>query len=134
MYQFVRYLGGHRERVPWFTAGQVLNLSDLEGTAFATGLEEELSLDEEQVALTPGGGSVSLLPGETPRFLALDEQGFYEVRHPGTDPARPFTVALNVEVAGSELAAMDPAELAASVSPRGWTPRLGPQACYPRKI
>ena len=134
MHQLVRYLGGHRERVPWFTAGQVLDLSDPEGTAFATGLEEELSLDEEQVALTPGGGSVSLLPGETPRFLALDEQGFYEVRHPGTDPARPFTVAVNVEVAESELAAMDPAELAASVSPREADTEAGAAGLLPTEV
>ena len=118
MHQVVRYLGGHRERVPWFAAGQVLDLADPEGSAFATGLDEEFALDVEQVALTPGGGSVSLPAGAATRFLALNEQGFYQVRQPGSDPTRPFTVAVNVDVAESELEAMDPSELAGSISPR----------------
>ena len=134
VHQLVRYLGGHRERVPWFSAGQVLDLSDPEGSAFATGLEEELSLDDEQVALTPGGGSVSLPSGETTRFLALEEQGFYEVRQPGADPARPFTVAVNVEVAESELEAMDPTELAGSVSPREADTEAGTAGLLPAEI
>ena len=53
-----------------------------------------------------------------PRVLELEEQGFYPVRPPGTNPERPLTVAVNVDVAESELEAMDPAELAASVAPR----------------
>ncbi len=118
IHQIVRYLGGHREQIPSYSVGQVLDLSDPEGAVFALGFEEELSLDEEQVVLTPGGGSVSLPAVETPRFLGLTERGFYEVRPPGSDPDRPFTVAANVDVAESELEAMDPSELAGAVSAR----------------
>ena len=52
------------------------------------------------------------------RFLELEEQGFYEVRPPGTNPERPFAVAVNVDVTESELETMDPTELAAAVAPR----------------
>ena len=72
----------------------------------------------DQVALTPGGGSVTLPATVGPRFLELEEQGFYEVRPPGTNPERPFAVAVNVDVTESELEAMDPVELAAAVAPR----------------
>ncbi len=134
MHQLVRYLGGHRERVPWFSAGQVLDLSDPEGTAFASGAEQELSLSEEQVALTPKGGSLVLPPGEAPRFLALDEQGFYQVRPPGSDPARPFTVAVNVEVAESELESVDPTELASSVAAREADSATGTAGLLPTEV
>ena len=50
--------------------------------------------------------------------MELKEQGFYEVRQPGTNPERPFAVAVNVDVTESELEAMDPTELAAAVAPR----------------
>lgn len=134
MHQLVRYLGGHRERVPWFSAGQVLDLSDPEGAAFASGGGQALSLGGEQVALTPRGGSVSLPPGEAPRFLALDEQGFYQVRPPGADPARPFTVAVNVEVAESELEAMDPTELASAVTTREADSETGVAGLLPAEV
>lgn len=114
MHQVARYLGGYVERAPWLTVGQVLDLSDPETLAF----EDELAMDKEQIALTPGGGTVSLPTEDTPRFLGLTEHGFYEVRPPGTNPDRPFTVAVNVDVAESELDAMDPLELAGAVSPR----------------
>ena len=134
MHQLVRYLGGHRERVPWFSAGQVLDLSDPEGSAFASGLEEELSLSEEQVALTPSGGSVTLPAGGATRFLALEEQGFYQVRQPGSDPTRPFTVAVNVDVAESEFEAMDPTELAGSVAPRETDAQAGVAGILPAEV
>jgi hypothetical protein len=77
-----------------------------------------LSPETDQVALTPGGGSIALPATVGPRFLELDEQGFYEVRPPGTNPDRVFSVAVNVDVAESELEAMDPAELAGAVASR----------------
>ena len=117
IHQMMRHLAGYRERVPWFTAGQVLDIADPAGMVFVADRESELA-PVDQVALTPGGGSVTLPATVGPRFLELEEQGFYEVRPPGTNPERPFAVAVNVEVTESELEAMDPAELAAAVAPR----------------
>jgi hypothetical protein len=114
----VRHLAGYRERVPWFTAGQVLDIADPAGLVFVADRESELPPDVDLVALTPSGGSVALPATAGPRFLELEEQGFYPVRPPGTNPERPLTVAVNVDVAESELEAMDPEELAAAVAPR----------------
>jgi len=116
--QTMRHLSGYRERVPWFTVGQVLDLADPDGIVFVADRESELAPDVDQVALTPGGGSVTLPATAGPRFLELEEQGIYEVRPPGTNPERPFAVAVNVDVTESELEAMDPVELAAAVAPR----------------
>jgi hypothetical protein len=118
IHQMMRHLGGYRERVPWFTVGQVLDLSNPAGIVFVADRESELTPEVAQVALTPGGGSVAFPVTAGPRFLALEEQGFYEVRPPGTDPEHVFAVAVNVDVTESELESMDPTEFTAAVAPR----------------
>lgn len=126
VHRLAQHLGGHSERVPWFNAGQVLDLSDLDLVAGATTNPEELMRpDEERVALAPGGGSILLPAGDGPRYLALKEQGFYEVRPPGSDEPRPLTLAVNVDPSESDLSTMDPEELAAAVAPREQTVRVG---------
>jgi hypothetical protein len=125
IHEMMRHLGGYRERVPWFTAGQVLDIADRSGMVFVADRETELTPEMDQVALTPGGGSVALPATPGPRFLELEEQGFYEVRPPGTDPERVFAVAVNVDVTESELESMDPAELAGAVAPREGSGELG---------
>ena len=125
IHEMMRHLGGYRERVPWFTAGQVLDIADPTGLVFVADRETELAPEMDQVALTPGGGSVALPATPGPRFLELEEQGFYEVRPPGTDPERVFAVAVNVDVTESELESMDPTELAGAVAPRETSGGLG---------
>jgi hypothetical protein len=87
--------------------------------------ESELADDLEQVAITPGGGSITLPVTGGSRFLELREQGFYEVRPPGSNPDRAFSVAVNVDVAESDLDIMDPTELAGAVAPRETSTDLG---------
>ena len=124
--QIISHLAGYREHVPWFTAGQVLDIADPAGMVFVADRENELAPDVDQVALTPGGGSVTLPATDGSRFVELKEQGFYVFRPPGTNPERPFTVAVNVDVTESELEAMDPTELAAAVAPRETGGLIGP--------
>jgi Aerotolerance regulator N-terminal/von Willebrand factor type A domain len=126
VHQMARHLGGHRERVPWFTSGQVLDLADSDVLASA-GMRrgESIPADEPRVAIAPSGGSVSLPAVEGPRYLEMKESGFYEIRPPGTDELHPFTIAVNVDVAESDLATMDPAEVAASVAARDGGIRSG---------
>ncbi len=125
VHQMMRHLGGHRERVPWFTVGQVIDLADPAGLVFIADRERELAPDVAQVALTPGGGSVALPEATGPRFLELEEPGFYEVRPPGTNPERALAIAVNVDVTESELESMDPAEFAAAVAPRETSGEVG---------
>ncbi len=58
--------------------------------------------------LTPSGQRVTL-DGEGPDVLEIDQAGFYEVRAQGRDSEAPLTVASNVDLAESDLSAMDPA-------------------------
>lgn len=131
VHRLAEYLGGRAESLPWFTAGQVVNLADPESleraglvSSEAAGLAEGL----DQVALSPTGGSTTLPAGDGPRYVPLEEHGFYTVRQPGSDPTRPFVMAVNVDLEESNLTRIDPDELvlqieAPSVVPDG-SPRL----------
>ena len=86
------------------------------GPVPATSEAAGLSQGGDQVALTPSGGSVPLPAGDGPRYLPLEESGFYTIRPPGSDPERPFVLAVNVDLEESSLARLDPAELVAQVT------------------
>ena len=119
VHRVAEYLGGRAEAQPWFITGQVVDLANPEAlvtaglvSSEAAGLAEGL----EQVALTPTGGTIALPADEGPRYLPLDEHGFYTVRRPGSDPDRPFVMAVNVDLAESNLARIDPEELVAQIT------------------
>ncbi|MGD8319253.1 MAG: BatA domain-containing protein [Gemmatimonadota bacterium] len=129
VHRVVEHLSGQADPVPWFTVGQVLDLADpdaLETAGLASAAAAGLENAEEEVALTPSGSSVTLPAGEGPRYLSLDEAGFYVIRPPGTEPTRPFTLAANVDLAESDLERMDPQELAAQIVTPGPGPEAGP--------
>jgi hypothetical protein len=118
VHRLAEYLGGRAEALPWFTIGQVVDLANPEAlltaglvSSEAAGLAEGL----DQVALTPSGATISLPAGEGPRYLPLEEHGFYVVRPPGTEPERPFVMAVNVDEEESNLARIDTEEMAAQL-------------------
>ncbi|MBW3535070.1 MAG: hypothetical protein KY453_07630, partial [Gemmatimonadetes bacterium] len=118
VHALVRHASGRRETLPWLTAGQVVDVSD--GRALVTaGLvdasDARLLEGEERVALTPTGRSLALPAGAGPHYLTLDEGGFYQIRPPGEVPERPLTVAVNVDLAESDLTALDPEEMVAGL-------------------
>jgi len=125
VHRLAEYLGGRAEALPWFVSGQVVDLANRQAletaglvSSEAAGLAEGL----DQVALTPTGGTRPLPAGEGPRYLPLDEHGFYTVRQPGSDPDRPFVMAVNVELDESNLARIDADELVLQIE----APTLAP--------
>jgi len=118
VHRLTEYLGGRTEALPWFTIGQIVDLASPEAlltaglvSSEAAGLTEGL----DQVALTPSGTTIPLPAGEGHRYLPLEEHGFYTVRPPGSEPERPFIMAVNVELEESNLARMDAEELGAQL-------------------
>lgn len=114
VHRLAEYLGGRTETVPWFVTGHVVDLGDPEAlqtaglvSSEAAGLVDGL----EQVAITPSGSTQSLPAADGPRYLPLEEHGFYTVREPGSEPERPFVMAVNADLEESDLARMDPEEL-----------------------
>ena len=96
-----RSIAGNEVR-PWFTAPHVLDLSR-EGSV---------------VVEAPSGQRTRITPDSAPRSVELRERGFYEVRSGSTAIGAGRPVAVNVDLAESDLSHFDPAELVASVTAR----------------
>ena len=105
VHQLVRTLAADHEKPPAMTVGQVA----------APGLGPEAGA---LVAITPSGRAVPL-DDEEGTALPLAEPGFYEVRQQGKDDGPSTLVAANVDLAESDVAAMDPAEIVAAVGADG---------------
>jgi len=119
VHRLVEHLAGRPDALPWFTVGQVVDLADgeaLERAGLSDAGAARLSGDGDLVAMTPSGGSLPLAGGDGPRYLTLEERGFYEVRPPGSDPDRPFILAVNPDLEESAVAALDAEQLAAAVT------------------
>jgi hypothetical protein len=118
VHQLVWHASGRTETLASFQAGQILDVSDARAMETA-GLGEAVGTIEgegELVTVTPGGSTTSLPAGEGPRFLRLEEQGFYEIRPPGGDGARPLAVAVNVDPSEADLGSLDVEEVVASIA------------------
>jgi len=118
VHRVVRYLGAYREPKPWRTVGDVVD-PGLQAPAKGS--------DVSRVALTPSGARISL-DGDGPEVLELAEQGFYEFRAQGRDADVPVVVASNVDLAESDLTALDPQEIAAAALGRAGGETAGPLA------
>jgi hypothetical protein len=126
MHRLAEHLGGRAESSPWFQIGQVVDLANPEAletaglvSTDAAGLAEGL----DQIALTPSGSTIQMPAGEGPRYLPLEERGFYTVRPPASEPERPFVLAVNVEIEESNLTPLDVGQLALQITAPEGTPR-----------
>jgi hypothetical protein len=118
-HQLVRYASGRGETLPWFTAGQVLDVSDARAMATAGLLEvieEGEGFEGDRVVIDPAGNPVRLPEGVGPHYLNLQDAGFYTMRPPGEGAGRPLAVAVNVDMAESDPATMDPEEISAALA------------------
>jgi hypothetical protein len=79
---------------------------------------------------SPSGRRTTPEPGNT--LLRLDEQGYYEVREARAGGATLALHAVNVDVAESDLSAMDPRDVAAAVTHSGSGPARAAVAGLPR--
>ena len=119
VHQLVRYASGRGETLPWFTAGQVLDISDARAMATAGLLEvteQARGLEGERVVTDPAGTPVRLPGGAGPHYLNLRDAGFYTMRSLNDEESRPLAVAVNVDLAESDPAVMDPEEMEAALA------------------
>jgi hypothetical protein len=102
LHQLARRSVAGSEVRSWFTTTHVLDLSR-EGAV---------------VVESPSGQRTRISPDSQPRSVELRERGFYEVRSGSTAIGAGRPVAVNVDLAESDLSHFDPAELVASVTAR----------------
>jgi Aerotolerance regulator N-terminal/von Willebrand factor type A domain len=104
VHQLMRYLAHYEPPTSWFTVGQVLDLQ-------SRSRGDRLIVTPSGQRLTPSAASQNV-----PGLIELNEQGIYDIRPAaGVGSARPEPVAVNLDPAESDLSALDPSELVASV-------------------
>jgi hypothetical protein len=120
VHTMLRYLADYSEAPASMTVGQVVPASRKPavngvGSRGAT------------VAVAPSGARVTI--GAEDGALELVEQGFYDIRTQGAGADTAVTLASNVDLSESNLAAMDPRELVAAATGRpSGTPSAYPDA------
>ena len=107
--QLAKYAGRYSGARPWFTAGEVLDLSR----------HAELSGNKQSaqgpVVVEAPSGAKTRLPSSNEGLIPLHEQGFYEIRPEGAARGMGQRLAVNLDPAEANLARIDPEELKASV-------------------
>jgi hypothetical protein len=110
VHTLTKYLADYAEAPASLTVGQVIpaprGMPGRPGSANRGGT----------IAIAPSGARVSVETEDG--ALALDEQGFYDVRTQGAGADTATALAANVELSESDLTPLDPRELAAAVAGR----------------
>jgi hypothetical protein len=117
---FVHQLGKHAGRYadprPWFTAGDVLDLSrhgELT-TPFTGGRAADSAI--ALVVEAPSGARERATATGPGHLVSLREQGFYELRGPNTPTGSGRPIAVNVDPIESDLSHLDPQDIVVAVT------------------
>ena len=111
VHRLVEYLAGYSPPTPYLTAGQVVDLSQYPGAA-------HLNLSGNLMVRDPSEERLTVESDGRAGFIELREQGFYEIRDTDAADGAPVTVAVNVDLAESNLERADPQELVAAATGR----------------
>ena len=111
VHRIVEYLAAYSPASPWHTAGQVINLAEQRKLLADANLD-----DSELVAVDPNGNRIPVTRGNRAGFLSLTEQGLYEIHDVTNTVDVPLTLAVNVDLAEADFSAIDPFELASSLT------------------
>jgi hypothetical protein len=106
------YLAQYSAAVESYTVGRLLDISVAVASLVREGQASRTPGAGDGatgVVVTPSGDQTTLGGSGVPS-IELAQQGFYSVRLPGTGDRRPFTVAVNLDPAESDLAALSPTE------------------------
>ena len=121
VHQLAKHLGKYVEPTEWHTTAQLLDVASMYA---ARGHRLEFGRDDP-VAVAPTGARLPITGTDSSVFLELTHQGFYEIHTPGAVVDVPLALAVNADRSESDLATLDPQELASSVTGRAVTERLG---------
>jgi hypothetical protein len=122
VHEVAKYAGRYSDAKAWFTAGDVLDLSRhgeltaMFGDQVSAGAASAASGPGDLVMESPSGKRVRLNPFGPQHLAELTEAGFYELRGPSTPAGSGRPVAVNVDLAESDLSHFDPAEMVAAVA------------------
>ncbi|HUL75094.1 MAG TPA: BatA domain-containing protein [Vicinamibacterales bacterium] len=118
LHETMTYLAQYEDVAPWYTVGQMLDVSAPLASLVREGGASDASAPARRatgIVMTPGGKQLTLGEGGAPS-IELGEQGFYSVRMQGTGERRPFEAAVNQDPGESDLTPLQPAEFVASAT------------------
>jgi hypothetical protein len=116
VHQLGKYVGRYADSRPWFTAGEVLDISRHgELTAPFLGGRTADSLTE-LVLEAPSGARDRVTASGANHLVTLREQGFYELRGRDTPVGSGRPIAVNVDPAESDLSHVDPEDIVVAVT------------------
>jgi hypothetical protein len=114
----VKYLAQYGEPQPWHIVGRMLDISAPVASLVRSGQASRTQgAAKGGVVVSPSEKQVTL-GGEGTPSIELAEQGFYSVRLPGMGDQRPFSVAVNLDPAESDLSPLSPTEFLAGATGR----------------
>ncbi|HXC26181.1 MAG TPA: BatA domain-containing protein [Gemmatimonadaceae bacterium] len=121
--QVAKYAAGYHNDSGSETVGNVISLPALfgENTAHADSIVTPTANDEAQyVAISPSGVQTRFTTSSSAptASIELTEQGFYDIKRAGGAGDSARTVAVNVDLAESDLTPLDTSLLAVAVAPR----------------
>ena len=102
-HQLAKYAAAYANERPWSIVGQVANLPGIFRDSAGAG---DSATQAEYVAVAPSGERTRLA-GAARRSVELTEQGFYEMQRVG-NRGDPRVVAVNVDLAESDLTSVEP--------------------------
>ena len=116
VHQLGKFAGRYTDPRPWYTAGEVVDLSrhgELTA-AFLGGRGTDSST--ELVLQSPSGTRTRVTAAGPNHLLTLREQGFYELRGRDTPVGSGRPIAVNVDPTEADLSHLDPQEMVAAVT------------------
>jgi hypothetical protein len=113
------YLSQYSEPQAWYTVGNRLDITTPVASLVREGnvIEAGTTRRPAALVLSPSGEQQTLGEGGVPS-IELSEQGFYSVRLQGGDDRRPFSAAVNLDPAESDLTPIAMSELANAATGR----------------
>jgi hypothetical protein len=115
-HQMAKYAAAYADERPWSVVGQVANLPNIFRDSTGPG---DAASKAEYVAVAPSGARTRL-EGSDKRSVELTEEGFYEMQRAGSR-GEPRVVAVNVDLAESDLTAVEPQLLTGAMMARAGT-------------
>ena len=123
VHQVARYTASYADVRPWFTAGQVMEVGrtaeQLAGSASGPSPAPNPGDAADYVAESPSGETIRPTASDDGYLVELEEQGFYTIRRVGAERGAAKAIAVNLDMAESDLSRLDPQELVAAVTPTG---------------
>lgn len=118
VHQLAKYAADYSEAESWQTVGDLVDLARYLEHAGIQVQEPATLGGPELVALTPSGEKSYLSSQKGLNLLALDQQGFYDLRSVGASSqfGEPLSLAVNLDLTESDLSSLDPEELIAAIS------------------